>query len=119
MLISQPQTLTRRDCAFFQPDLFPPFSTLTADFFYIANKITLYVCAIGFPTVYNQLQVVNNKSFSLSAAADASLLSCLGTRTQNEVSRLQEFKSHLLHFIISDRFFEKEFCFSVFLHHLF
>lgn len=94
--------------------LFPPFSTLTADFFYIANKITLYVCAIGFPTVYNQLQVVNNKSFSLSAAADASLLSCLGTRTQNGVSRLQEFKSHLLHFIISIDFLKKSFVFQYF-----
>lgn len=91
--------------------LFPPFSTLTADFFFfnIANKIILYVGAIGFPAVYNQLQVVNNKSFSLTAAADAALLSCLGTSKQNGVSRLQGFKSHLLHFIISDSFLKKSF----------
>lgn len=62
--------------------------------------------------------MVNNKSFSLSAAADAALLSCLGTSTQNGVSRLQEFKSQLLHFIISDSFVEKEFYFLVFLHNL-
>lgn len=52
--------------------------------------------------------MVNNKSFSLSAAADAALLSCLGTSTQNGVSRLHEFKSHLLYFIISNSFVEKE-----------
>lgn len=63
--------------------------------------------------------MVNNKSFSLSAAADAALLSCLGTSTQNGVSRLHEFKSHLLYFIISNSFVEKEGGFFVFLHHLF
>lgn len=116
MLISQPQTLTWRDCALLQPDLSLSSFQYTDSrffFFYIANKIILYVGAIGFPTVYNQLQVVN-KSFSLSAAADVALLSCLGTSKQNGVSRLQEFWSHLLHFIISDSFSEKVLFFSIF-----
>lgn len=53
--------------------------------------------------------MVNNKSFPLSAAADAILLFCSGTSIQNRVLRLQEFKSHLFNFIISDKFVAKEF----------
>ena len=61
--------------------------------------------------MYNQLEVINNKSFPLSAVADAILYICLGTNIQNRVSGLQEFKSHLFHFIIPDRFVAKEFYF--------
>lgn len=55
--------------------------------------------------------MVNNKSFPLSAAADVILLICLGKNIQNGVSERQEFKSHLFHYTISDRFVAKEFCF--------
>lgn len=55
--------------------------------------------------------MVNNKSFLSSAAADVILLICLGKNIQNGVSERQDFKSHLFHYIIFDRFVAKEFCF--------